>query len=187
MYCASDMNEHSSRSHSVFLINLKQENVETQKKLSGKLYLVDLAGSEKVSRYGNDPVHCRQNLEVRFVLHLSFNYTVPFIYQPFNNIALTASLLSPMNYQIPGWNLYTGFVLFYPLGLCIIHCKCPLVMYRCIWSLTCSLKFFDTVGIGKLNPKHSPQLNSCATSEIIVQITSASMWHIIQPYVAQGL
>ena len=48
------MNEHSSRSHSVFLINLKQENVETQKKLSGKLYLVDLAGSEKVSCYGND-------------------------------------------------------------------------------------------------------------------------------------
>lgn len=44
-----DMNEHSSRSHSVFLINVKQENLENQKKLSGKLYLVDLAGSEKVN------------------------------------------------------------------------------------------------------------------------------------------
>lgn len=43
------MNEHSSRSHSIFLINIKQENVETEKKLSGKLYLVDLAGSEKVN------------------------------------------------------------------------------------------------------------------------------------------
>uniref|UniRef100_A0A669D8U7 Kinesin-like protein n=1 Tax=Oreochromis niloticus TaxID=8128 RepID=A0A669D8U7_ORENI len=43
-----DMNEHSSRSHSIFLINIKQENIETEKKLSGKLYLVDLAGSEKV-------------------------------------------------------------------------------------------------------------------------------------------
>ena len=43
------MNEHSSRSHSVFLINVKQENIETQKKLSGKLYLVDLAGSEKAN------------------------------------------------------------------------------------------------------------------------------------------
>lgn len=42
------MNEHSSRSHSVFLINVKQENLENEKKLSGKLYLVDLAGSEKV-------------------------------------------------------------------------------------------------------------------------------------------
>lgn len=44
----TNMNEHSSRSHSIFLINIKQENVETEKKLSGKLYLVDLAGSEKV-------------------------------------------------------------------------------------------------------------------------------------------
>lgn len=42
------MNEHSSRSHSIFLISIKQENVETEQKLSGKLYLVDLAGSEKV-------------------------------------------------------------------------------------------------------------------------------------------
>lgn len=46
------MNEHSSRSHSIFLINIKQENVETEQKLSGKLYLVDLAGSEKVGWMG---------------------------------------------------------------------------------------------------------------------------------------
>ncbi|XP_013401804.1 kinesin heavy chain isoform X2 [Lingula anatina] len=48
----TNMNEHSSRSHSVFLIQVRQENLETQKKLSGKLYLVDLAGSEKVSKTG---------------------------------------------------------------------------------------------------------------------------------------
>ena len=46
------MNEHSSRSHSVFLITVNQENQETKKQLSGKLYLVDLAGSEKVSKTG---------------------------------------------------------------------------------------------------------------------------------------
>jgi len=48
----TNMNEHSSRGHSVFLINVKQENLENQKKLSGKLYLVDLAGSEKVGKTG---------------------------------------------------------------------------------------------------------------------------------------
>uniref|UniRef100_A0A4W5NQ77 Kinesin-like protein n=1 Tax=Hucho hucho TaxID=62062 RepID=A0A4W5NQ77_9TELE len=48
----SDMNEHSSRSHSIFQINVKQENTATEQKLSGKLYLVDLAGSEKVSKTG---------------------------------------------------------------------------------------------------------------------------------------
>ncbi len=57
------MNEHSSRSHSVFLINVKQENQENQKKLTGKLYLVDLAGSEKVSKAAaffmfNDLIKC---------------------------------------------------------------------------------------------------------------------------------
>lgn len=47
-----DMNEHSSRSHSIFMITVRQENMETQKKLHGKLYLVDLAGSEKVAKTG---------------------------------------------------------------------------------------------------------------------------------------
>lgn len=44
------MNAHSSRSHAVFLIAIKQENKETRKTLTGKLYLVDLAGSEKVDK-----------------------------------------------------------------------------------------------------------------------------------------
>lgn len=48
----TNMNEHSSRSHSVFLIHVKQEHLESEKKLHGKLYLVDLAGSEKVSKTG---------------------------------------------------------------------------------------------------------------------------------------
>ena len=48
----TNMNEHSSRSHSVFLINVKQEHQENKKTLTGKLYLVDLAGSEKVSKTG---------------------------------------------------------------------------------------------------------------------------------------
>ncbi|XP_041946151.1 kinesin heavy chain-like [Alosa sapidissima] len=41
-----------SCSHSIFLINIKQEHVETEQKLCGKLYLLDLAGSENVSKTG---------------------------------------------------------------------------------------------------------------------------------------
>ncbi|KAG4071623.1 hypothetical protein HA402_011777 [Bradysia odoriphaga] len=48
----TNTNEHSSRSHSVFTVHVKQENLENQKKLSGKLYLIDLAGSEKVCKTG---------------------------------------------------------------------------------------------------------------------------------------
>ena len=58
------MNEHSSRSHSVFLINVKQENVETEKKLSGKLYLVDLAGSEKVRKFCDLSLVTPDNLSI---------------------------------------------------------------------------------------------------------------------------
>lgn len=46
------MNEQSSRSHSIFLIQVLQENKLTETKLSGKLYLVDLAGSEKIGKTG---------------------------------------------------------------------------------------------------------------------------------------
>lgn len=65
--CSLDMNEHSSRSHSIFLINIKQEHVETEQKLSGKLYLVDLAGSEKVRqiKYSNSLPPVR--LKIRYV------------------------------------------------------------------------------------------------------------------------
>ncbi|XP_037612729.1 kinesin-1 heavy chain-like [Sebastes umbrosus] len=48
----TNMNEHSSRSHSIFLINIKQENSQTEQKFTGKLYLVDLAGSEKIGKTG---------------------------------------------------------------------------------------------------------------------------------------
>ena len=48
----TNMNEHSSRSHSLFCIQIKQNSIETGTTLTGKLYLVDLAGSEKVAKTG---------------------------------------------------------------------------------------------------------------------------------------
>ena len=46
------MNDNSSRSHSIFIITIKQSNLKTLAAKSGKLYLVDLAGSEKISKTG---------------------------------------------------------------------------------------------------------------------------------------
>lgn len=66
-----DMNEHSSRSHSIFLINIKQEHVETEQKLCGKLYLVDLAGSEKV---------CLHYVIAHTVLNVCFQHLVTQVY-----------------------------------------------------------------------------------------------------------
>ncbi|EOO01454.1 putative kinesin heavy chain protein [Phaeoacremonium minimum UCRPA7] len=49
---ATNMNQESSRSHSIFVITITQKNVETGSAKSGQLYLVDLAGSEKVGKTG---------------------------------------------------------------------------------------------------------------------------------------
>ncbi|GIZ42608.1 hypothetical protein CKM354_000586800 [Cercospora kikuchii] len=49
---STNMNQESSRSHSIFVIEVTQKNVETGSARSGRLYLVDLAGSEKVGKTG---------------------------------------------------------------------------------------------------------------------------------------
>ncbi|CAN0070497.1 unnamed protein product [Discosporangium mesarthrocarpum] len=46
----TDMNERSSRSHSVFTLHLKAQNENLQSSLKGTLHLVDLAGSERLGR-----------------------------------------------------------------------------------------------------------------------------------------
>ena len=49
---ATNMNEHSSRSHSIFILTINQNNKKEGFSKVGKLYLVDLAGSEKISKTG---------------------------------------------------------------------------------------------------------------------------------------
>ena len=49
---ATNMNEHSSRSHSIFILTINQTNKKEGYSKIGKLYLVDLAGSEKISKTG---------------------------------------------------------------------------------------------------------------------------------------
>ena len=49
---ATNMNQESSRSHSIFVIEVTQKNMESGSARSGRLFLVDLAGSEKVGKTG---------------------------------------------------------------------------------------------------------------------------------------
>lgn len=49
---ATNMNEQSSRSHSLFQLTLSMTNQEDGSKKTGKLYLVDLAGSERSGKTG---------------------------------------------------------------------------------------------------------------------------------------
>lgn len=49
---STNMNENSSRSHSIFIINVHQLNGKDGSAKNSKLVLVDLAGSEKISKTG---------------------------------------------------------------------------------------------------------------------------------------
>uniref|UniRef100_A0A7S4V310 Kinesin-like protein n=1 Tax=Alexandrium monilatum TaxID=311494 RepID=A0A7S4V310_9DINO len=48
----TNMNEHSSRSHLVFMLTIEQKDLHDRSVKVGKLHLVDLAGSEKVAKTG---------------------------------------------------------------------------------------------------------------------------------------
>lgn len=49
---STTMNDQSSRSHSIFVMTIHQNNLDDQTCKTGMLYLVDLAGSEKVGKTG---------------------------------------------------------------------------------------------------------------------------------------
>lgn len=49
---STNMNENSSRSHSIFIVSLYQKNNKDKSAKASKLVLVDLAGSEKTSKTG---------------------------------------------------------------------------------------------------------------------------------------
>lgn len=49
---ATNMNEHSSRSHSMLSVYIDGRNSVTNLRFKGKLHLIDLAGSERVSKSG---------------------------------------------------------------------------------------------------------------------------------------
>jgi kinesin family protein C2/C3 len=57
---ATDMNEHSSRSHSMLSVYIESHNRVTGNSSRGKLHLVDLAGSERISKSGATGVQLKE-------------------------------------------------------------------------------------------------------------------------------
>jgi len=50
-YAETKMNEHSSRAHTVIIINISQSHpIDADKMLCSTLYMVDLAGSEQIKK-----------------------------------------------------------------------------------------------------------------------------------------
>nr|CCA14324.1 kinesinlike protein putative [Albugo laibachii Nc14] len=57
---ATDMNEHSSRSHSILSVQLRSQNLVTNAVSHGKVFLVDLAGSERLSKTGAEGLRLKE-------------------------------------------------------------------------------------------------------------------------------
>ncbi|XP_053356181.1 kinesin-like protein KIFC3 isoform X2 [Clarias gariepinus] len=56
----TNLNEHSSRSHALLIVNVAGFNASTGHRTSGKLNLVDLAGSERISKSGAEGSRLRE-------------------------------------------------------------------------------------------------------------------------------
>uniref|UniRef100_A0A671LML9 Kinesin-like protein n=1 Tax=Sinocyclocheilus anshuiensis TaxID=1608454 RepID=A0A671LML9_9TELE len=121
----TNMNEHSSRSHSIFLINVKQENTQTEQKLSGKLYLVDLAGSEKVSKTGAEGAVLDEAKNINKSLSSLGNVISALAYVPYRDSKMTRILQDSL-----GGNCRTTI-------LC--HFVCSHHLY-CDWVCVCRAK-----------------------------------------------
>jgi kinesin family protein C1 len=61
---ATNMNEQSSRSHSVFTLYLKAYNDEQQVSMNGTLSLVDLAGSERIMKSGATGSQAKEAIQI---------------------------------------------------------------------------------------------------------------------------
>ncbi|KAF6003439.1 hypothetical protein F1559_000122 [Cyanidiococcus yangmingshanensis] len=64
MTASTQMNERSSRSHSVFRLYIRGENHEMQQKIHGLLNLIDLAGSERLARSGSEGERLRETQHI---------------------------------------------------------------------------------------------------------------------------
>uniref|UniRef100_A0A1I8PAF6 Kinesin-like protein n=1 Tax=Stomoxys calcitrans TaxID=35570 RepID=A0A1I8PAF6_STOCA len=64
----TNMNEHSSRSHSIFIIKIEMCDIETNTIKVGKLNLIDLAGSERQSKTGASAERLKEASKINLAL-----------------------------------------------------------------------------------------------------------------------
>ena len=111
---ATDMNATSSRSHSVFTLNMTATHEEQNKVVRGTLNLVDLAGSERLDRSNARGQQAKEAVAINKSLSsLADVFTAISQKQshiPFRNSRLTY-LLQPGTYRHKATGLYAIFVL----------------------------------------------------------------------------
>jgi len=68
---AHNLNEFSSRSHSIFSLTIESQDIKTQHNVTvSRLQLVDLAGSEKHNLTGTSGIHAKESIDINKSLHV---------------------------------------------------------------------------------------------------------------------
>ncbi|XP_071037084.1 kinesin heavy chain isoform X27 [Parasteatoda tepidariorum] len=122
----SDTNEMISRSHTIFQIVIKQENLVSHEKMTGKLLLVDLAGSEQVltSVLTNDSIVNRESRCINMSLSV-LSRVILLLTEKRDGIPYRESVLTRLLKESLGGNSQTA----------IIVCIRPSSEKRIKWSL----------------------------------------------------
>lgn len=122
------MNEHSSRSHAVFIIRVTQRNSAEKNTVSGVLNLVDLAGSERLDRSESEGQRMRETLFINSSLSAlgkvtaALDPSTPSAYIPYRDSKLTRLLQNSL-----GGNAHTTVIAtLNPARLNYDECLCTL-------------------------------------------------------------
>lgn len=107
----TQMNQQSSRSHSIFIFTLEQTNTADNTKKKAKLFMVDLAGSEMVKHTGSEGVTLREAQHINKSLSALSNVITSLSERHHSHIPYRNSKLTRLLQDAIGGNCRTSLII----------------------------------------------------------------------------
>jgi kinesin family protein 5 len=114
----TEMNDKSSRSHSICIISLEQRNTVDSSKKRSKLFMVDLAGSEMVKHTGSEGMTLREAQHINKSLSALSNVITALSEKRASHIPYRNSKLTRILQEAIGGNCRTALI------LCVSPARC---------------------------------------------------------------
>jgi kinesin family protein 6/9 len=108
LVCETPMNDASTRSHCIFILQIESRKADSDIKLVSKIHLVDLSGSERVGKTGVDGRLLKEACAINLSLH--------YLEQVINSLQKKMNAPDPEKYFVPYRNSLMTMVLRDSLG-----------------------------------------------------------------------